>query len=80
MKLLALGYLFSYFGVASTAIYYQMRRDTDARETDEVFLDADKSERQFGLPRLQKDAAGAPEIATTSVEVADGHVAEDMME
>ncbi len=59
VKLLALGYVFSYFGVASTAIYYQLRRDIDARETDEVFLDADESERSFGLPRIQKDSAGA---------------------
>ena len=29
------------------------------RETDEVFLDADTSEQKFGLPKLQKDAAGA---------------------
>ena len=63
MKLLAIGYSFSYFGVASTAIYYLLRRDVDARETDEVFLDADASEQKFGLPKLQKDAAGAPEIA-----------------
>ena len=62
VKLLAIGYSFSYFGVASTAIYYLLRRDVDARETDEVFLDADTSEQKFGLPTLQKDAAGAPEI------------------
>ena len=62
MKLLAIGYSFAYFGVASTAIYYLLRRDVDARETDEVFLDADASEEKFGLPKLQKDAAGAPEI------------------
>jgi len=65
VKLLAIGYSFSYFGVASTAIYYQLRRDVDARETDEVFLDADSSEEKFGLPKFQKDAAGAPEIAET---------------
>lgn len=58
VKLLAIGYAFSYFAVASTAIYYLLRRDVDARETDEVFLDADGSEQKFGLPRLQKDAAG----------------------
>ncbi len=63
VKLLAIGYTFSYFGVASTAIYYLLRRDVDARETDEVFLDADTSEEKFGLPKLEKDAAGAPEIA-----------------
>ncbi len=62
VKLLAIGYSFGYLGVASTAIYYQLRRDVDARETDEVFLDADASEEKFGLPKLQKDAAGAPEI------------------
>ena len=71
VKLLALGYAFSYLGVASTAIYYQMRRDTDARETDEVFLDADQGEQTFGLPKLQKDAAGAPEMAPS---VASGEV------
>jgi hypothetical protein len=69
IKLLAIGYAFSYFGVASTAIYYLLRRDVDARETDEVFLDADASEEKFGLPKLQKDSAGAPEIV-------DGPVAE----
>ena len=63
VKLLAVGYSFSYFGVASTAVYYLLRRDLDARETDEVYLDADTSEQKFGLPRLQKDAAGASEIA-----------------
>jgi len=62
VKLLAIGYGFSYFAVASTAIYYLLRRDVDARETDEVFLDADASEEKFGLPTLQKDAEGAPEI------------------
>jgi hypothetical protein len=74
VKLLAIGYSFSYFGVASTAIYYLLRRDVDARETDEVFLDADTSEQKFGLPALQKDAAGAPEIAEGAAEVgsADG--------
>jgi len=67
VKLLAIGYSFSYFGVASTAIYYLLRRDVDARETDEVFLDADASEQKFGLPKLQKDAAGAPEIAESAI-------------
>lgn len=75
VKLLALGYLFSYFGVATTAVYYQMRRDVDARETDEVFLDADQSEQDFGMPRLQKDAAGAPDVV-----VADGEPAREAVE
>jgi len=81
VKLLAIGYSFSYFGAASTAIYYLLRRDVDARETDEVFLDADASEEKFGLPNLQKDAAGAPEIvenaaAAAVVASADGKAEE----
>ena len=82
VKLLALGYVFSYFGVSSTAIYYQLRRDVDARETDEVFLDADKSEQGFGLPKLQKDAAGAPEVAASPVPpaAADGQTPVSAME
>ena len=80
VKLLAIGYSFSYFGVASTAIYYLLRRDVNARETDEVFLDADTSEEKFGLPTLQKDAAAAPEIAGNAAAAdagsADGKAAE----
>jgi len=62
--------VFSYFGVSSTAVYFQLRRDVDARETDEVFLDADESEKGFGLPKIQKDAAGAPEMAAAAPPVA----------
>ena len=73
VKLLAVGYSFSYFFVAATAIYYLLRRDVDARETDEVFLDADRSEERFGLPKLEKDAAGAPEISdATARDVGSG--------
>jgi hypothetical protein len=72
VKVLALGYVFSYFGVSSTAVYFQLRRDVDARETDEVFLDADESEKGFGLPKLQKDAAGAPEVSATAAPAAAG--------
>jgi hypothetical protein len=79
VKLAAIGYSFSYFGVASTSIYYLLRRDVDARESDEVFLDADTSEEKFGLPKIQKDAVGAPEIvegAATGVKSADGQAKE----
>lgn len=63
VKLVAIGYLFSYFWVASTAIYFLLRRDVDATETDEVYLDADASEESFGLPTIAADQAGAP-VAT----------------
>ena len=59
VKLLAVGYLFSYFWAASAAIYFQLRRDVDATETDEVFLDADATEPSPELPAITKDEAGA---------------------
>jgi hypothetical protein len=60
VKLLAVGYLFSYFWTAAAAIYFLLRRDVDATETDEVFLDADASEQAFQLPKVTTDKAGAP--------------------
>ena len=65
VKLLAVGYLFSYFWTASTAVYFLLRRDVDHTEMDEVFLDADQSEPSPELPTIGKDEAGAP--------VADGN-------
>ncbi|MEN6459708.1 MAG: hypothetical protein ABFC63_12345 [Thermoguttaceae bacterium] len=62
VKLLAIGYLFSYFWSASAAIYLLLRRDVDATETDEVFLDADQSEPSATLPTIGTDSAGAPVI------------------
>jgi hypothetical protein len=60
VKLLAVGYLFSYFWTAAVAIYFLLRREVDATETDEVFLDADASEQTFELPKVTTDKAGAP--------------------
>ncbi|MEN6558031.1 MAG: hypothetical protein ABFC54_07610 [Thermoguttaceae bacterium] len=61
VKLLAVGYLFSYFWTASAGIYLLMRRDVDATEMDEVELDADENEPEFELPKVTTDAHGAPE-------------------
>ena len=46
VKMLAVGYMFSYFWTASAAVYFQLRRNVDATETDEVFLDADAAEEE----------------------------------
>jgi hypothetical protein len=62
VKLLAVAYLFSYFWTAMTAVYLVLRRDVDATEMDEVFLDADRDEQSFDLPTLGTDQAGAPEL------------------
>jgi hypothetical protein len=62
VKLLAAGYLFSYFWAASAAVYFQLRRDVDATATDEVFLDADATEPAAKLPAITKDQSGAPAV------------------
>ena len=38
----------------------ELRRDVDATELDEVFLDEDEGEPPYGLPPLTTDEAGAP--------------------
>ncbi len=60
---LAIGYFYGYFWTASSAIYLLLRRDVDATETDEVFLDADRSEPAHALPPLSTDGQGAPVAA-----------------
>lgn len=58
VKLLAVGYLYSYFWTAATAIYFLLRRDVDATEMDEVFLDADASEPPAEAPDVPTEQAG----------------------
>jgi hypothetical protein len=62
VKLVALGFLYSYFWSASTAIYYLLRRDVDATEMDEVYLEDDQGEAPQGLPPLKTDETGAPVV------------------
>jgi hypothetical protein len=71
VKLLAVGFLYSYFWTASTAIYFLLRRDVDATEMDEVFLEEDEDQQTYGLPPLKTDSAGAPVVADQSSEQAD---------
>ncbi len=60
VKLLAVGFLYSYFWSASAAVYFLLRRQVDATEMDEVYLDADANEDAIGLPTITTDEAGAP--------------------
>ncbi len=62
VKLLATGFLYGYFFVATACIYLLLRRDVDATEMDEVYQDADASEPAYGLPPIEYDEAGAPEV------------------
>jgi hypothetical protein len=76
VKLLAVGYLFSYFWTASTAVYFQLRRDVDHTDMDEVFLDADQSEPSSELPVISKDQAGAPVVEGEAVSPPNDHPTE----
>ena len=71
VRFLAVGFFYGYFWTAASAIYLLLRRDVDATETDEVFLDADKSEPEHGLPPSGTDQEGAP-LAADAAEEANG--------
>ena len=62
VKMLAVGFLYSYFWTASTCIYLLLRRDADATEIDEVFLEDEDLEPSGDLPPLETDDAGAPVV------------------
>jgi hypothetical protein len=70
LKILAVGFLFSYFWTASTAIYLLMRRKVDAREMDEVALE-DEKEAPYGLPPLRTDDSGVPVVSEGDVDEED---------
>ena len=77
VRLLALGFVYSYFWTASTAIYFLLRRDDDGTDLDDVHLEA--ADQAYGLPPLEKDAAGVT-IAPKSEPVATGIVQEPPLE
>jgi hypothetical protein len=59
-RLLALGFVYSYFWTASTAIYLLLRRDVDGTALDEIYVD----ETDAGtMPPLATDPIGVPDIA-----------------
>ena len=60
VKLLAVGFLYSYFWTASTAIYLLLRHDNDNKEMDEIFLDDNEDEPPRASPPLTADEDGAP--------------------
>lgn len=60
VRLLALGFVYSYFWTASTAIYFLLRRDDDGTDLDDVHLE--QADQVYGLPPLEKDAAGVPTV------------------
>lgn len=63
VRLLAVGFVFSFFWTGATAIYFLLRRDVDATEMDEIFVDEEEDEFAQGLPEVTTDEAGAPQVA-----------------
>ncbi|MBN2022288.1 MAG: hypothetical protein JW809_05795 [Pirellulales bacterium] len=68
VKLAAVGYLYSYFWTAATAIYFLLRRDADATELDEVCLD-EQAPSHYTLPPVGADR---PDAADAGDEPAEG--------
>ena len=62
VKFIAVGFIYGYFWVAASAIYLLLRRDVDATEMDEVYLEEDAAEETYGLPPLATDETGAPVV------------------
>jgi hypothetical protein len=60
LKLLALGFIFSYFWCAATAIYYLLRKDEDGTEMTEVTYEEGGEAR--GMPPLSTDTMGVPSV------------------
>jgi len=63
VRLLAVGFVYSFFWTGATAIYFLLRRDVDATEMDEIFLDEEEDEFTQGLPDVTTDEVGAPKVA-----------------
>ena len=59
--LLILGFSYSYFWSASTIVYMLLRRNVDAAEMDEVYLEDEEGEGAFGGP-LTSPAAPPPAV------------------
>jgi hypothetical protein len=61
VRLATVAFGYSFFWTAATAMYLLLRRDADATETDEVYVDDRGDDRS--LPPLRTDAAGVAVLA-----------------
>jgi hypothetical protein len=60
VKIIAVGFLFSYFWSAATYIYFLLRRSVDATEMDEVAVDEEPE--TYGLPPLASEPGSVPQV------------------
>ncbi|MDB5309950.1 MAG: hypothetical protein JWO38_4152 [Gemmataceae bacterium] len=66
--LLMLGFSYSFFWSAATAIYFLLRRKVDEAEPDEVFIEEDEPEAPLAPPKIA-DGTAAPAAPSTSLPV-----------
>lgn len=69
VKLLMLGFAYSYFWTTVTAIYLLLRRSNDATELDNVYLD--EPPEVAPLPPIHTDEAGVPVLAEDETQAPD---------
>ena len=71
--LLILGFSYIYFWSASTIVYMLLRRNVDAAEMDEVYLDEEETEGAFGGPLVSAPAPPPTAVkqGTTSLAMVD---------
>ncbi len=60
VKLVAMGFTYSFFWTTATAVYLLLRYDADSTETDELFVE--EGEERYGLPPLVTDDSGVPVV------------------
>ena len=68
--LLTVGFAFSYFWSASTLIYFLLRRDVDATEMEEVYIE-EEEEEDFGFGEPETPGAEPPQEPPTEGEAGD---------
>ncbi len=62
VKLLGVGFLFSYFWATSAVVFLLLRHEIDATEIDEVLPEQEDAGSVEPLPALRSDAAGARRV------------------
>ena len=64
--LMMLGFSYSFFWSAATAIYFLMRKKVDEADTDEVFLEEDEPEAPLAPPKLATGTGTGPATSSTT--------------
>jgi hypothetical protein len=61
VRAVAFSFAYGYFWTAASGIYLLLRREVDHTEVDEIYADDDG--QSYGLPPLERDEHGVPDLA-----------------